>query len=375
MKSRKGYVYQEEKGIWYARFTYTDNSGKRRNVKRRAENKTHGEKILKKIIQDFDNGGIAQLDADKVTFNDLCDFYEKHYVSEAKYVNNRKVSGLRSVATVRGYLKVFREYFGRQKLKAITYEHLRTYRNERLGTSTHQSKQRSLSTVNREMAYLRRVLNIAERNGWVAKNPFLKGDALIHASDEVKRERFLSREEEKRLLDACTGYHRAHLRPLIIAAIDTGCRLGELLKLQWSEVDFDSGIITIQAFNTKTMRERQVSITTRLLSELETLHSKAKNDCGLVFGIKTEVRVGFRNACIDAKLEGVRFHDLRHTHASRLDDLGFSLAKIGGQLGHTVMQTTLRYVNRDKTAILQVASALNESYANLSEQPEEQYVN
>ncbi len=151
MKSRKGYVYQEKKGIWYARFTYTDNSGTRRNVKRRAENKTRGEKVLKKLIQDFDTGGIAQLDADKITFNELCDFYEKHYVSEAKYVNNRKVSGLRSAATVRGYLKVFREYFGRQKLKAITCEHLRTYRNERLGTSTHQSKQRSLSTVNRAL--------------------------------------------------------------------------------------------------------------------------------------------------------------------------------------------------------------------------------
>ncbi len=359
MKSRKGYVYQEKKGIWYARFTFTDNSGKRRNVKRRAENKTNGEQILKKLIQDFDNGGIARIDAEKVTFNELCDFYEKRYVTEAKYVNNRKVSGLRSVASVRGYLKVFRQHFGREKLKAITYEHLRTYRSERLSTSTHQSKQRSLSTVNREMSYLRRILNIAERNDWITKNPFKKGDVLIHASDEVKRERFLTQEEEQRLLDACTGYHRIHLRPIIIAAVDTGCRLGELLKLQWSEVDFDSGIITIQAFNTKTMRERQVSITNRLYKELELLHSKAKNNYNLVFGIKTEVRVGFRNACIDAKLEGVRFHDLRHTHASRLDDLGFSLAKIGGQLGHTVIQTTLRYVNRDKTAIHQVASALD----------------
>ena len=107
------------------------------------------------------------------------------------------------------------------------------------------------------------------------------------------------------------------------------------------------------------MRERQVSITSRLLNELEFLHSKAKSEGGLVFGIKTEVRVGFRSACIDANLEGVRFHDLRHTHASRLDDLGFSLAKIGGQLGHTVLQTTLRYVNRDKTAIHQVANALD----------------
>lgn len=224
------------------------------------------------------------------------------------------------------------------------------------------------------MAYLRRLLNIAERNGWVNKNPFKKGDALIHASDEIKRERILTREEEQRLIDACVGF-RAHLRPLIIAAIDTGCRLGELLKLQWSEVDFECRIITIRAFNTKTMRQREVSITTRLLNELQMLIVKARSDSDLVFGIKCEVRQGFRNACRAANLEGIRFHDLRHTHASRLDDLGFSLAKIGGQLGHTVMQTTLRYVNRDKTAILQVASALDQSYAVFNEQAEGRYVN
>ena len=359
MKARKGYVYQEKNGDWYARLTYTDNSGKLRNIKRKANNKSHGEEVLKELIRDFDAGGAEKIDAAKITFNDLCDFYEKHYLSEAKYVNNRKVAGLRSAVTVQGYINVFREYFGRQKLVTITYEHLRSYRNSRLTTSTHQSKQRSLATVNREMAYLRRLLNIAERNSWISHNPFKKGDALIHVSDEIKRERILTREEETRLLNACVGY-RAHIRPIVIAALDTGCRLGELLKLSWKDIDFESRIITIQAFNTKTMRERQVSITLRLMDELEILSSKAKSDSDLVFGIKTEVRQGFRNACIEAKLDGVRFHDLRHTHASRLDDLGFSLAKIGNQLGHTVLQTTLRYVNRDKAAIQQVANALND---------------
>lgn len=358
MKTRKGYVFQLENGNWYARFTYTDNGGKRRNVKRRANNKSHGEEILKELIREFDKGGAEQLDAAKIDFNELCDFYTKHYLTEAKYVNNRKVAGLRSFAGVRGYIKVFREHFGRLKLKTITYEHLRTYRNKRLETGTHQSKQRSLATVNREMSYLRRLLNIAERNSWIDKNPFKRGDALIHTTDEMKRERILTREEEQRLLNACVGF-RSHLRPLVIAALDTGCRLGELIKLRWSEVDFQSGIITIQAFNTKTMRERQVSITDRLMNELESLIEMAKVESELVFGIKCEVRQGFRNACIDAGLQGVRFHDLRHTHASRLDDLGFSLAKIGGQLGHTVVQTTLRYVNRNKEAVLQVANALN----------------
>lgn len=122
----------------------------------------------------------------------------------------------------------------------------------------------------------------------------------------------MTREEEVRLLNECVGY-RSHIRLLVIAALDTGCRLGELLKLRWKEIDFDLGIITIQAFNTKTMRERQVSITTRLRHELESLTLNAKDINDLVFGIKCEVRKGFRKACIEAKLEGVRFHDLRHT--------------------------------------------------------------
>jgi integrase len=217
------------------------------------------------------------------------------------------------------------------------------------------------------MAYLRRMLNIAERNGWIPKNPFKMGDVLIHASDEIKRERILTRDEEERLLAACVG-RRAHLRPIIIAALDTGCRVGELLKLRWCDISTDAGLITIQAFNTKTMRQRQVSITTRLAVELEQLWRKSHKDSdALIFGIERSIRHAFNGACKDAGLEKLRMHDLRHTHATRLDDLGFTLAKIGGQLGHTVVQTTLRYVNRDKTAVKQVAAALDAFYAQANE--------
>ena len=283
---------------------------------------------------------------------------------DAKYVNNRKVAGLRSASGVRGYVRVFRNHFGRQKLKDITYEHLRAFRNERLCSSTHQSKQRSLATVNRELAYLRRLFNIAERNGWVAKNPFKKGDALIHTSDEIKRERILTPAEEQNLLRYCVG-RRTHLRPLIVAAIDTGCRQGELFKLRWADVDFSTGVITIRAFNTKTMRERSVSITNRLRTELERLINRDTLLDDLVFGIKADVRGAFGRTCKEAGLVGLRFHDLRHTHATRLDQLGFSLAKIGGQLGHTVVQTTLRYVNRDMTAVQQVGIELDKFNAGL----------
>lgn len=360
MKARKGYVYFDKNtDSWKARFTYTDNTGKRKNVKRKANSKSHGEEVLKQLIRTYDSGGGAALAAEKVTMNDLCDYYAEHYLHPAQYVGNRKIAGLRSVTSVEGYVKVFREHFGKQKLKAINYEDLRVFKLKRLKTPTQQSEFRSLATVNREMAYLRRLLNIAVRKAWIDRNPFNLGDTLINISDEVKRERILTREEESLLLAACHG-PRAHIRPIIIAALDTGCRLGELLKLCWRDVDLSTGIITIQAFNTKTMRERQVAVTSRLTNELESLWDNSSHELGsLVFGIKNQIRKSFRSACKEAGLEGLRIHDLRHTHATRLDDLGFSLAKIGGQLGHTVVQTTLRYVNRNRGTLKHIANALD----------------
>jgi len=372
MKTRKGYVFfDKQTQSWKARFTYTDNNGKRKYIKRRVESKSQGEEILKKLIHTFENEGRSSIDADNITFNDLCAYYEEHYMIESQYANNRKVAGLRSVTTVRGYVRVFRQYLGKRKIKTLTYDDLRSYKLKRLITPTHQSAQRSLTTVNRELAYLRRILNIAERNGWIHKNPFRMGDPLIHIADEVKRERIITREEETKLLTACTG-PRTHLRPIIIAALDTGCRLGELLKMRWRDIDIDAGLINIEAFNTKTMKERQVAVTTRLTLELEGLWvASAKDVNALVFGVTSVIRQGFNKACKDAGLVGLRAHDLRHTHATRLDDLGFSLAKIGGQLGHTVVQTTLRYVNRNKDSIRQVASALDDFYSQENQQVEE----
>ena len=372
MKSRTGYVFQNNKsGAWFARVTYTDRNGKRKNIQRKVENKSKGDELLKKLIHSIENEGASSIETEKLTFKDLSDHYTKHYLTEAKYVNGRKVSGLRSVVTVRGYVNVLRDYFGKQKLRTITYEDLLEFRNKRLNTSTHQSEQRSITTVNREMAYLRRLLNIAERNGWINKNPFKCGDTLIHVADERKRERILSKDEEIRLLNQLTG-RRKHLRPLIIAGLDTGCRLSELLTLQWRDVNFDAGIITLRAFNTKTMRERQLSMTIRLRQELEELHASSPNLDALVFGIKSDVRNGFKSACKDAKIEGVTFYALRHTAATRLVSLHIPLAEVGKVLGHTTPNTTYRYyLNPNVETIRRAASALDLFNAEQATQSEE----
>jgi hypothetical protein len=62
---------------------------------------------------------------------------------------------------------------------------------------------------------------VAVANGWLLKNPFVMGESLINPGDERHRERILTREEEEKLLAVCTGA-KAHLRPVIIMALDTG---------------------------------------------------------------------------------------------------------------------------------------------------------
>ncbi len=83
-----------------------------------------------------------------------------------------------------------------------------------------------MTTAFRLIPLLRATFTHAEHNDWVAKSPFKRGAALIAMTDEGQRNRVLGREEETRLLAACTG-RRAHLKPLILTAVDTGMRKGE----------------------------------------------------------------------------------------------------------------------------------------------------
>jgi integrase len=157
------------------------------------------------------------------------------------------------------------------------------------------------------------MLNIAQHEGWILRSPFAAGDSLIRVADENKRERILTREEEITLLAACETPQRAHLKAILICALDTGMRQGEIFSLRWRDVDLENGLLNIQAFHTKTMKERQVAITTRLALELERLKvSVPDNSDTLVFGIIDNVKRSFTAARSKAGLKDVRFHDLRH---------------------------------------------------------------
>jgi len=363
MKKTNGYVY-EENGKWYARMTFTDESGKRRNVKRTAESRADAKHKLKSLVRQFDDEGERGIEACSMTFDDLADYYEANYLKPARYIDDRKVEGLRDVSHLKACVRIFRQSFGRKPIRSVTHGDLARFRVARLNTPTQTKAQRTITTVNRELSALRRILNIAVRQGWLAKNPFNSGDSLIDVSAERRRERILTLEEESKLLAACEHAKRRHLIPLIIALLDTSARKGEMLKLVWSDVDFERRLITFRALNTKTLQTRKVAMTERLYQQFKRMWKQSKKDeDARIFKIVNDVRKAFGAACEEVGIEvgglkGISLHSLRHSAAVRLVKGRLPIEMVGRILGHTSPQTTYRYITANDETLFQAASIL-----------------
>jgi integrase len=167
-------------------------------------------------------------------------------------------------------------------------------------------------------------------------------------------------EEEGRLLKACEVDARKHLRPIIITAVDTGMRRGELLTLKWRNVNFTNRSIEIEAFNTKTARSRTVAMTARLVTELMRLWESSTEDPGsLVFGIKNTFKKSFLAARKEAGIQDLRFHDLRHTAITRMIEAGMQPAEVMRVSGHTTPAMMWRYLNAHADTARRAADALD----------------
>lgn len=116
--------------------------------------------------------GQKAVEGDKLNFRKLAQIYEEQHVFEAQYVQDRKVAGLRSLASVKSSLKVLINHFGNMLIKEITKSDIQKFKMKRLNTVTVQKRQRSITAVNRELQLFRKMLNFAIENRWIRDNPF-----------------------------------------------------------------------------------------------------------------------------------------------------------------------------------------------------------
>lgn len=374
MKDRGYTYYDKTEECWYARTTITNEDGTRRNIKKRAKSKADARAILKGLLKTLDEEGSQAFDREKLTFNDLADFYETHFCKPAEYVDGKRIVGLRDVQRAKSCLGRFREYFGKSRLREIKYRDIRSYYLMRLKQHTHYDRPPTIATMNRELGILRRMFNIGVREGWLMKSPLNGGESLISPASERRRERILTLEEEKKLLEACK--HRREIRALYICLLDTGARLSEFLKhLHWRSVCFASRIITLEAMTTKTLKARQVRMTERMFQELAALWELSLQAEGeKVFNTTVRiVRREFRLACEAAEIpygspNGITIHSLRHTAATRLVKGQMPLQIVGRILGHSQPQTTYRYLSADAEATAQAVTILESFQVTASEQ-------
>jgi integrase len=370
-----GVNYDKKRRAWVARLDWTDVTGGRRCRKKQVLNKTEGGKLLKKWLKELGEHGETIIDGERMKFRRLAEVYGGRKLVEPVYKGETKVAGLRSHQTQKTYLKTLVAYFGHQRIQYITHSDIEQFKLLRLSTPVVRTvrnadgdlerveRPRSVAHVNRELALLRTMLNFAKRSGWITRNPFELGDPLISTADEAKRERILTREEEARLLAAC-GEQRKHLRPILICALDTALRQGEIFQLKWSDVDLDAGVIRVRATTTKTMKSRTVGVSARLRAELEALwEASPKDPARLVFGIEDNVKRSFEGARKDAGLDDFRFHDLRHTAITRMIQRGIGPLEVMKISGHTQMTTFLRYVNTNEQTAVRAAAAVDDWHA------------
>lgn len=294
---------------------------------------------------------------------------KKHTLAELidKYIAEKLPERRTNQQSFKAQLLWWKDKIGSYILSDITSKLLSDCRNDLVKEpskrATINQTNKSGATVNRYMAALSIVLTKAYKEWeWIEENPMLKVDKC---KETRGRTRFLSAEEQKALLDACAETHNL-LHLLVILALATGARQGELTGLKWENVKFDDSDnnATLLLMDTKNKEHRSVTIDGVPYNHLKEYSKIRRIDTKYVFPRKDgkapyDLRKQWYKALEKAGIKDFRFHDLRHTTASNLAMNGASLRDIAEILGHKTMQMTQRYSHLTQKYSSKVLSDLN----------------
>jgi integrase len=242
--------------------------------------------------------------------------------------------------------------FGEKLAAAITVGDIEAYRAARKG------QQLSAVTINHDLKLLRKMFNWGIRFGYLDQTPFKRGPVTtISLEREIPRSRRLqSDDDEQWLLSAATP----QLHAVIVAMLETACRPGELLSLQWADVNMERGELTIRASKSKTRTERILPVSARLRGVLEMRRcDPAGKEFGpeaYVFGDEIgrqvkSVRKEWEHVRGQAGLADLHLADLRHEAASRFEEFGVPTLYVSQFLGHANLATTTRYLNSTRRGL------------------------
>jgi integrase len=199
------------------------------------------------------------------------------------------------------------------------------------------------STVNRILQTLKHMFTKAVEWEMVEEGVLKKIRRVKLLPENNRRLRYLSKEDCQGLINACA----AHLRPIVITALNTGMRKEEVLSLEWERhIDLKHGFILLDV--TKNGERREVPINQTVREVLQGIVRRMDSPYVFINGEGKrfkDVKRSFGSACRRAGIKDFRFHDLRHCFASHLVMAGIDITTVKELLGHKTLTMTLRYAH------------------------------
>jgi integrase len=300
-------------------------NGKRVQMSTRTSNENRAKKVLALRMSEAERGVFVK--PVRIALADL----NKRYMEHAK---THKRSWMRDEQMLRHMERIM----GPVLLSQITPLKVEDYQQSRLQEKV------CPATVNRELALLKHELNLAERWGLHQRpNPvrmvrFLREDNLQCVT--------LSEDGERALLKHCPSY----LQDMVLFALNTGLRCGDLFDLKWEEVDLEGRRMARLMQKSKRMLKVPLNAVACDILQSWAAHKK----CPYVFFNQVtgdrfrDLKAGLKNAVKDAGLEGITWHIFRHTFASRLVRNGVDLVTVKELCGHSHISTTMRYAHTNE---------------------------
>lgn len=271
----------------------------------------------------------------------------------------------KNARNVAQHLQWWKKQIGHHPLNEIAPHQIKDCCRKLENEPTHQNKKRAPATVVRYIASLSSVFEAAIKDwNWIEKNPvrLIRKPSVSNA-----RQRYLTEDECERLLASCLESRNPYLYSVVVLALGTGMRRGELLGLRWEDVDLKEKVITLK--KTKNGSVRCIPLVEMTFNILKTIHNSETiiDRSHQIFPSLNlerylDIRTAWLFALKRADIKDFKFHDLRHSCASFLIAAETPMREVMEILGHKDMRSTLRYTHLTYKKLADSLQKANEKF-------------
>jgi len=278
-----------------------------------------------------------------------------------RFISDGALQHHRSAVDTLRHLNYWRDRLGSYALIHITGDLIGKERQLLAETPTRKEKTRTSSTINRYMSSLSSILSYATRQlRWISENPC---SYLIKLKENPSRDRILSIEEINKLLISCRQSRSPYLFCIVLIALTSGARQGEILNLEWNHISFDNKHANLK--ETKNGRPRSISLPDPVIEELKNLYQTRHPNKPLVFASRTafgrvDIKKAWKEALKRAGITGCRAHDMRHTFCTFAASFGASNLELATCMGHRTLAMLQKYTHLDVQVTKKFSTQISE---------------